>query len=153
MTNSISSISMLNDNMGICVQANNNYMLYKNGEWTTYQAVLHYMIGVQYVDSSTVWAIGTNSDYVDYWDIKNHLIYQLKDTGWQEFSLNCLDTIRTGLWKGNALSVSAFDKKHVYLNGFLINIPDNSDWIDTIKTLYRPLDSFLSVKSYSTTIA
>lgn len=153
LTNPIRSVSMLNDNTGICMQDNNSYLIYKYGKWSAHQSFLQNMVGAEYVDAGTVWAISSNIGDASYGDWKNHLIYQLKDTGWSEFSLKYLDTLRTDIWKGTFESVAPFGKKHVRLNGFLINLPDTSDWADTIKTLDPPLDSFLSVKSYNETIA
>jgi photosystem II stability/assembly factor-like uncharacterized protein len=149
----INSVSMLNDSTGICMQADSSYLLCKNGKWTEHAAVLTNMLGVQYVDSATIWAISTYFEGNDYGNWKNHLIYQLSDTGWQAASLQYLDTIRTEAWKGDISNVTAFGKKDVRLDGFLINIPDTSDWIDTVKNPDPPLSSFLSGKSFNGTVA
>lgn len=153
LTEPITSVSMLNDSAGICMQANNSYLLYKNGKWTEHAAVLANMVGAQYVDSATIWAISTNSDVSEYGDIKNHLIYKLSDTGWQAVSLQYLDTIRTDPWKYNFESVTAFGKKDLRLNGVLINIPATSDWIDTVLIPDPPMSSFLSGRSFNETVA
>lgn len=149
----IRSISFLNDTLGIAMQAEDSYLLYNKGKWTARQAALPGMVGVAYADPSSIWAVSARISGNDYGDWKNHLIYQLKDTGWQKISLKYLDTIRTEPWKRDFFNVTAFGKKHLRINGFLLNIPDNADWIDTLKRMDPPLDSFISAKQYNETIA
>lgn len=149
----ITAVSMLNDSTGICMQANNGYLLCKNGQWATHASSLKSVSGVEYVDSANIWAISSHTTGVEYGDIKNQLIFRLSDTGWSAFSLRYLDTIRTDLWEDDLQNVAAFGKKDIRLDGFLINIPDTADWVDTVNMLGPPVSSILSVKSFSETTA
>ena len=153
LSHPIYSISMLNDSLGVCAQRYNSYLLFKDGKWTTYNSTVENMFGVQYVDSAKIWAISFNNSSGDPEKTRNTFIYQLKDTGWKPISLNYLDTVRTEQLKAQLADVAAFGKKHLRLDGILINIPEDSDWTDSIPLIDQSIPQFLSAKLFNETDA
>lgn len=153
LANPITSVSMLNDNTGICMQANNSYLIYKNGLWSTHHADLSNMLAVQYVNSANIWAISTHNDGADYWDLKNHAtnawaggengtLLKYDGNSWKKVNINTTKGI---------IDIYFTDKDHGWLvgEGGLMYKYDGTSWSkDTAITTNDLYDIYMVNSNY-----
>ncbi|MFT3702643.1 MAG: YCF48-related protein [Agriterribacter sp.] len=130
----LSSISMMNDNFGVCVGAGKKYMVFKSGTWNIAQGEYSDLVNVKCIDTNTIWSL-CNQQQPGYQQQKTnnpYSILQYKNDRWYAHSLEYLDTARVLPYDQTIVNVAGLGRKHMRINGARINLPPTSDWPDSI---------------------
>ncbi|HEX5026576.1 MAG TPA: T9SS type A sorting domain-containing protein [Agriterribacter sp.] len=133
------SLSMPSDTFGICVGANRNYLVFKNKKWSRLKSEYSDIFGVKCLDDTTIWAISQQPLPVfDQLHTNNpYTILKYEGNNWVAHSLDYLDVKSVHPFDYAITNVAGLGRKHVRINGSPINLPDATDWPDSIPLLQQ----------------